>query len=445
MFSYPMTEARARTHVASITVATLWCLFAAACTNSSNSTGLHTGSLTVTVTAPGGVTPAVTVSGPAGYNQTITATRTLSGLATGSYTVSAASAVATNPIVATVYAGNTSGSPATVTAGSTGAASVNYAQQPGSGGLWVANFSTPTVAEYGAAQLAATTAATPATALGTGAANPGFDALAFDAGGNLWVAEGLSSAVVEYSAAQLASNGSPRPAVTLSASGGSLSAPEGIAFDNRGNLWVPNSGASVNTVVEFGASQMSASGSPTPQVTLSANGSSLNGPIAVAFDPSGNMWVANGGGNTVVEFTPAQLAASGSPVPVVTLSDSAGSLNGPVELAFDASGNLWVADFNSSTVVAFTPNQLAASGSPIPSVTLSATGGSLDAPVGLAFDASGDLWVANEFGNTVVEFAASQLVTSGSPTPNVTVSGSSLDHPFGLAFDPHAPNLPVKP
>lgn len=50
-----------------------------------------TGSLTVTVSGlPSDVAPSVTVTGPSGYTQTFGATRTLTGLAAGSYTVTGA-------------------------------------------------------------------------------------------------------------------------------------------------------------------------------------------------------------------------------------------------------------------------------------------------------------------------------------------------------------------
>ena len=45
---------------------------------------------------------------------------------------------------------------------------------------------------------------------------------------------------------------------------------------------------------------------------------------------------------------------------------------------------------------------------------------------------------------TVVEFAASQLVSNGTPTPNITLGGTSLIGTFGLAFQPHASGLPIK-
>ena len=60
----------------------------------------------------------------------------------------------------------------------------------------------------------------------------------------------------------------------------------------------------------------------------------------------------------------------------------------PVGLAFDASGNLYVANTDTNTVSEFTP------GSTTPTATL--TG--LDAPDALAFDASGNLYVANDGG-----------------------------------------------
>jgi sugar lactone lactonase YvrE len=141
------------------------------------------------------------------------------------------------------------------------------------------------------------------------------------------------------------------------------------------------------------------------------------------------------------------LLDGGALTPSVTVTGGTGSIDGPLMIAFDGTGNLWVANGNFSgvnTVVDFTPSQLAASGTPAPTVVLSANSGSLGNPAGLAFDASGDLWVANVAGS-LVEFTPSQLVTSGDPAPSATVTGTSLSGPFGLAFDPHATALPIKP
>ncbi len=79
------------------------------------------GSLTVTVAGlPADVTPAVTVTGPAGYTQTFGATRTLTGLTPGAYTVTGAN-IADRSVGYAAPVAN-----ATVTAGGTASASAGY-------------------------------------------------------------------------------------------------------------------------------------------------------------------------------------------------------------------------------------------------------------------------------------------------------------------------------
>ena len=159
--------------------------------------------------------------------------------------------------------------------------------------------------------------------------------------------------------------------------------------------------------------------------------------MALAFDASGDLWVSNYANNTLVEFTASQLTASGSPTPAVTLSARGGSLAGPDSLAFDSSGDLWAANAGNSTVVEYAPSQLTTNGSaPTPAATLSSTAThSLDSPVGLAFDPSGNLWVSDDSNNSLVEFAPGQLAT-GSPTPTATIVGTAtgIDEPGGIAI-----------
>ena len=422
--------------------------------DSSRSTGPSAHySIAVTITAPTGVTPSVTVSGPAGYHQTLTATQTLTNLVPGSYTVTAGPALVPHPIVATIYDGTITGAPVVLGPDTTGTASVSYGARPGTGALWVGSVgsSNSTLLAYSATQLAATTSAAPAITLQPTSPTAAPVAVAFDAGGVLWAATNYDNQVVNVGTVlgflvnqvqQAASDpGGPPvlPGFSLTVTSGAREFLAGMAVDAGGSVWVTN--ATASTIVEFTPSQFGVQVSPTPAVTLSATSGSLSGPAGLAFDANGNLWVANATSSTVVRLAASQLAASGSPTPAVTLGATNGSLDGPFCLAFDASGNLWVTNTNASTVVEFTASQLAASGSPTPAVTLSATNGSLSAPSGLAFDASGDLWVANAISGTVVEFGASQLAASGAPTPIVTVSGSALSGPHGLAFDP-APASP---
>jgi hypothetical protein len=172
-------------------------------------------------------------------------------------------------------------------------------------------------------------------------------------------------------------------------------------------------------------------GNVTPSATNTS--SSLNGPYSETLDAAGDLWVANFGGGTLTEFSQAQLASSGAPTPIVTISSNGTSLETPEGLGFTPSGDLWVVDTHGNGLSMFTPAQLAASGTPTPTVAI--TGSAFDEPEGLAVTASGGLLVANYGDSNLLEYSASQLVASGSPTPAVTLAGSGLNGPFDVALD----------
>jgi sugar lactone lactonase YvrE len=252
------------------------------------------------------------------------------------------------------------------------------------------------------------------------------------AAGSLWIANAISPpTVVEFTASQLAS-GTPTPAVTITS--GSTGSNIGVAFDASGNLWVASNGS----IVQYSASQLKKSGSPAAAVTLS--GSAISSPEGLAFDAGGNLWVANAGNSTVAEFTSTQLATTGSPTPPVVISAPGSALTRPVGLAFDADGDLWVSNSTPNTVVEYTPAQLIGTGDPAPTVKLSSVAMSLSAPQFLAFDGGGNLWVANGEGLTtftVAAFTPTQLAAgTGSPVPAIALSSfTNSDAPAGLAFD----------
>jgi sugar lactone lactonase YvrE len=294
--------------------------------------------------------------------------------------------------------------------------------------IWVINQNANTLLSY---PLSATGNATPGVTISSDGSslNGPFGTEAFDASGDLWIAN-LGGTLVEYTPSQLASTGSPTPNVTISSDGSSLSEPGSVAFDRSGDLWALNEGGALD---EYTPSQLASSGSPTPAVTISG----FVNPYGLAFDGSGDLWVTDISANTVVEYTPSQLVSSGSPTPAVTISANASSIDSPSGVAFDASGNLWVTNTGSNTLVEFTPSQLGASGDPTPAVTVSATGSSLDGPYSLAFDAAGNLWVPNAHGESLVEYTASQLAATGNPTPVNTIigAGTGMSGPGGVVIE----------
>ncbi|HZS60041.1 MAG TPA: hypothetical protein VFA43_12280 [Gemmatimonadaceae bacterium] len=406
---------------------------------SSSTTAPHTGSLKVTVDAPAGL-DTVTIAGPGGFTKKITSSTTLA-VAPGSYTVAATDIASKDSIVGIVYDAVVTGSPATIAVGATATVSVGFAVRPGSGAMWVvgASASAPNTANgaiaYTVAQLRASSSARPTVHLAfpvTPGGNIDANDVAIDGQGNLWVANENSNTAVEYGVSALSASGSPTPVVTLQQPASSLTTS--LAFDANGDLWVANGLG--NAIVEFTPSQLTSSGSPTPAVTIT---SEL--PEAIRFDSHGNLWALNSTDGLLYGYTPGQLAASGQPVPSVTLSfDTIPAL---YSMAFDASGNLWLTAL--ASLVELSSSSLATSGTPTPAVTLTLPNADSYIIASIAFDNGGDLWYSDIFHATIAELVPSQLAATAKVTPTVALAygATPLFYGTAIAFSPHTPALPL--
>ncbi len=188
----------------------------------------------------------------------------------------------------------------------------------------------------------------------------------FDPKGNLWLVDAGNESIDELSKAQLAGSASVTPHFVITSS--DLDYPNFVTFDKAGNAWVDSEDNS--KIAEFSASQLTSSGAKSPAILLSDDGSgtSLNQPGEIAFDKKGNLWVPSYLADTVVEYAKDQLTTSGSPTPVVKLTSAI--FIEPWGAAFDASGNLVVMNYSNGTIAKFTPKQLKTTGAPVPKVTV---------------------------------------------------------------------------
>ena len=257
--------------------------------------------------------------------------------------------------------------------------------------------------------------------------------LAFDKSHNLWADVGHFQ-VVRFTPAQLKNlknDPSPTPGVIIT-SMSSLNNIIGCNFDRKGNLWMVD--VSADTLNEISKAQLAAGTRDiTPAIVITLSG--INDPNFVTFDKAGNAWVDDEANTQIAEFSASQLRSSGTKEPAVLLTDdgSGTSLSTPGEIVFDKKGNLWVANFGSNTVVEYAKGQLARSGNPTPTVKLSSA--IFEGPFGAAFDSKGDLVVADTGSGTIVKFTPNQLKTSGAPIPKVAVTATQTND-YQIAFGP---------
>ena len=285
------------------------------------------------------------------------------------------------------------------------------------GDIWAANYFGAVLSEF-----LPTGAPKSATGFpGTGLRNS--FGVAIDASSNVWVTNENSVSGANNSGFGSVSKFSSSGA-ELSGTGytsGGIFYPQGIAADSAGNMWVADYGGSSASLLKndgsaiSGASGFAASALPfTPAVAVDAGGNAwfavqqaavrvtptgtanrfpcCDDPAGIAIDQSGNLWLADYGGASVVK-----LASAGAIAATVT---SPNGNDAPQGIAIDGAGDVFAANFRGDSIT-----QLAGSDASV----LSPNDGfgkdaSLNQPIGIALDASGNLWVSNSGNNTITQF-----------------------------------------
>ncbi len=262
--------------------------------------------------------------------------------------------------------------------------------------------------------------------------------------------------------------------------------PHGITKDSAGNLYIADSANC--RVLQFHppfTNSMSASvvigqrGFTEVRCLMKTQATStgMDLPISVAVDHNGDLWVTDNWNSRVLEYVPpfrngmpATLAlgqistgnTGDNPCNRGSAAPTASTLCTPAGASFDLKGNLWVSDCVNNRVLEYTPpfsTGMAASlelGQPATTAFISnspdnggVSASSLSCTGTPAFDSSGNLWVADEGNNRVLEFvppfsngmAASTVIGQTDFTHEERNQGGSipdantLSIPMGLDFD----------
>ncbi len=250
----------------------------------------------------------------------------------------------------------------------------------------------------------------------------------------------LTLAGLTFTVTQVGASYTPATA-TLPLVTSGLNAPNGVAVDSQGNVYIADTGN--NAIRKYSPSTQQL----TPLVT-----SGMNGPVGVAVDATGNVYIADAGNHAIEQWNVAaqqlNTLASGLGDPDgVTFSAATGNLyfsdgtnndidvwnatnpgsvvvassglNGPSGLAVDDLGNVYFANTLADQIQVWSPATQQAT----PLVT---TG--LAQPSGVAVDTLGNVYFADTGQNAILKWNA------GTNSVNTLVS-TGLNHPSGVAVD----------
>ncbi|HUA23411.1 MAG TPA: NHL repeat-containing protein, partial [Steroidobacteraceae bacterium] len=290
---------------------------------------------------------------------------------------------------------------------------------------------------------------------GTAAKFDGPAGVARDSSGNLYVADSTNNVIRKVTSAGVvttfAGTGTQGSANGNALTQAEFNGPSGVVVDSAGNVYVVDENNSEIRLINTSGVVSTFAGSTTiGHADGTGTSASFTAPEGIAMDSSGNLWVTDSGNNEIREIT--------TPGAVVTTvagsylttghangNGTAASFNEPIGIAVDSSGNLYVADHNNNEIRKITSSfavSLFAGSSAGTSGSINGTGNnaSFSGPFGVTIDSLGNLFVTDANNHEIRMLTPSAVVTTyaGSTTPgnvNGAASTAEFHYPFGITVD----------
>jgi DNA-binding beta-propeller fold protein YncE len=265
----------------------------------------------------------------------------------------------------------------------------------------------------------------------------------------VYVADGAGDVVVKITASGVLSivagtgqRGAPTPGPATQSS---LADPSGVAVDAAGDVYIADPGNDViEKVTPSGVLSIVAGtgrqGAPTPGP---ATASDLGRPVAITLGPTGDLYIADQLNREVEEVTPQGVLSIVAGIlhhhgEITPGPARRSQLDGPVAVAVNAAGELYIADLPCYCVEQVTPAGVISVIAGSVAVTRpgadQARLNTFVYPQGLALGRGGDLYVASTQAGVILKLAdALRAESQGPPTiaaSPMTVHGSEITQTF---------------
>jgi sugar lactone lactonase YvrE len=274
--------------------------------------------------------------------------------------------------------------------------------------------------------------------------------IAVDANGNLYVNDNGNKTVRKISSAGIVTTlaGSPGSQGSTNGTGpvARFSNPTGAAIDANGNLYVADTlNSTIRKITPAGVVTTLAGWAGT---LGSANGTGSSAtfkyPTGTAVDVYGNTYVADTGNRTIREITPVGVVTTLSTTTVVNGNSYQFYFNRPVGIAVDASGNIYATDASNCSIYKITQSgtvTVLAGGLQGGSANGTGSAAGFNDPTGIALDTNGNLYVTDSKNATIRKITSAGVVTTlagvagHKGNADGTGSAASFSYPVGITLD----------
>ena len=231
-----------------------------------------------------------------------------------------------------------------------------------------------------------------------------------------------------------------------------LNSPTGIAAGNGTDVIIADfSNSSIRKAIG-GTNVVTVAGAATQTGTQNGNGNAarFSSPAGTAVDAAGNVYVADEQNDAIRKITPAgDVSTFAGNVGVVGSRDDTGvnaTFNRPLGVAFDPGGNLFVADSQNHTIRKITPDGVVSTVAGLAGVTGTnngvGTNALFDTPFSLAIDTQTNIYVADTLNHAIRKITPDGTVTTLAGTIGVLGTNNGVGpaakfaFPEGIAVDP---------
>ncbi len=269
--------------------------------------------------------------------------------------------------------------------------------------------------------------------------------VAVDAAGNVYIADWANQRIREVSNGTIATVAGGGSMNNVPATSTQLNHPTGVAADTAGNLYIadPNA-ARVRDVSNGTITTVAGGGNQFNNVPAAS--SYLYVPTGVAVDGAGNLYIAdsrmtyirevsNGVITAVAGFGSSGFSGDNGPA-------TSAQLNSPYAVAVDSAGSVYFSDSGNNRIRKVTKGIITtvAGGGTALGDNGPATSAQLNAPLGVAVDSAGDLYIADSGNHRIREVSHGVITTvAGTGTPGFNgdgpAQGAQLSFPYGVAVD----------